>query len=251
MDWVRLRQEITETASRVGASLRALPPDTPLARVTWTAAETGAHLVSLPGRYLAMADEPHPFPASLAEENQRELAGTRDPAELATLLEAEVGKLLAAFIDGDRPVWYYTARLDEYAVTASMLSELLLHGTDLARALGRPWTITRQQAVASLRAVMPAAVLVADPRMAPKARGTYHVHERGGDDWTVVVRDEVTVSRGKPARADLHLSVDPVGFLLNAVGLMSRARFALTGGMVMWGRKPWLAAPFSGLFARV
>jgi uncharacterized protein (TIGR03083 family) len=254
MDWPRLRTEIGTAAARVGDLLRALPDgDLPLNRVSWTAAETGAHLVGLPSRYLRMAGAPHPFPASLSAENQRELAAVpqRDPAALADRLEAEVAALLAAFgDDGQRRVWYFTVPHTAAGVGASLLSELLLHGLDLARASGRPWPITRAQAVACLRGVLPAVVLVVDPRVAPSAAGTYHLHLRGGDDWTLRVRDgALSVEPGRPERADLHLSADPVGFLLNGVGLVSPTRLLLSGGIVMWGRRPWLAGRFARLFA--
>ena len=92
-----------------------------------------------------------------------------------------------------------------------MLTELLMHGWDLAQARGRPWPIGRTQAVACLRGVLPAIVVATDPRVARTATGTYHLRMRGGDDWAFEVRDgAVTVARA---------------------------------------RKPWLAARFGRLFA--
>jgi hypothetical protein len=38
-------------------------------------------------------------------------------------------------------------------------------------------------------------------------------------------------------------------FLRNAYGLISNARAALSGGVVLWGRQPWLAGRFGKLFA--
>ncbi|MET9634019.1 hypothetical protein ABZX92_41860 [Lentzea sp. NPDC006480] len=98
MDWPQLREEVRVAAARVGGLLRAFPDGSvPLARVTWSVAETGAHLVGLPGRYLRMASAPTPFPVSLAEENQREIdaVADREPASLADALESEVAALLA------------------------------------------------------------------------------------------------------------------------------------------------------------
>jgi uncharacterized protein (TIGR03083 family) len=220
--------------------------------VTWTAAEVGAHLAGLPGRYVRMSGSPHPFPDSLAAENQREIDAVpeRDPAALAALLESEVAELLVALGgDGDRTVWYFTVPHTAYGVGASMLSELLLHGLDLARG---PWPISREQAVVCLRGVLPAVVLVVDRRVARHATGMYHLALRGGDDWTFDVSGgEVTVSRRRPDRADLHLSADPAGFLLNAVGHVGSARLLLSGGVRAWGRRPWLAARFSRLFVKI
>jgi uncharacterized protein (TIGR03083 family) len=254
MDWQRLRDEITTTTATVGDYLRALPDgDLRLSRVAWSAAELGAHLVSLPRRYRRMVAAPQPLPASIAADNQREidLVPQRDPAMLADLLAAEVAALLDALgDDGERPVWYFTVEHTAAGLGGIMLTELLMHGWDLADARGRPWPITRTQAVACLRGILPAIVLLADPDVAPKATGTYHVHLRGGDDWTVRVRDgAVSVERARPHRADLHLSADPVVFLRNAYGLTSNARAVLSGGVIAWGRRPWLAARFGRLFA--
>jgi hypothetical protein len=56
------------------------------------------------------------------------------------------------------------------------------------------------------------------------------------------------VSDGRPARADVHLSVDPVGFLLVGYKRSPLRRLVLTGGALAWGRKPWLAFRFPSWF---
>lgn len=236
-----LRDEIITTTARVSDLLCALPDgDLPLSRVSWSAAELGAHLVSLPRRYRRTAQTPAPFPASLSADNHRELAAVseRAPGALADLLEA-FGE------DGEQPVWYFTVPHTVTGVGAILLGELLLHGLDLARACQRSWPITRAQALACLRGVLPAIILAVDVDAAPKATaptictcaavrtGPCGVHEGA-----------VRVERGRPRQADLHLSTDPVMFLLNAYGLISRARALLSGRIICWGRRPWLAVRF-------
>jgi uncharacterized protein (TIGR03083 family) len=253
MDWPQLRDEVVATAAKVAGELRALP-DGGLrpSRLTWTAVEVAAHLVSLPRRYRAMVTAPVPLPASLSAENQRELSAVpeRDPAVLADLLGAEVAALVDALgTDGERRVWYHTVEHTAAGLGGIMLSELLMHGWDLAQVGGRPWPITREQAVACLRGILPAIVVAVDPRVAPTATGTYHLRLRGADDWTFRVRDgAVSVECGRPDRADLHVSADPVVFLRNAYGLTGNARAALSGGIIAWGRRPWLARRFARLF---
>jgi len=248
-----LRNEILATTTRVGDNLRALPSgDLRLSRVNWTAAEVGAHLVSLPGRYRAMLAAPGPVPESLSAENERALTEIteRDPATLADRLTVEVAALLDALSDdAGRRVWYFTVEHTAAGLGGIMLTELLMHGWDLADALRRPWPVTRPQAVACLRGILPAIVVAVDPAVAVSAEGTYHVHVRGSDDWTYRVQGgTVSVEAGRPDRADLHLSVDPVTFLRSAYGLISNARAGLSGGIVAWGRRPWLATRFARLF---
>jgi len=110
---------------------------------------------------------------------------------------------------------------------------------------------TEFPAIACTRGVLPATVLMADPAAARAARGTYHLRLRGGDDWTIRIDGDgtVTVHGGQPLRADLHFSADPVAFLLNSYGHLGRARAVLTGRVVAWGRRPWLAARFDRTFA--
>jgi hypothetical protein len=40
-------------------------------------------------------------------------------------------------------------------------------------------------------------------------------------------------------------------FLRNAYGRLGAARASLTGGILMWGRRPWLARRFGAVFVRV
>jgi len=249
MEWPQLRREIVTATARVCELLCLVPAgDLPLARVSWSAAETGAHLVSLPRRYRPMVSGPRPLPESLARDNEQALAAVpeRDPRVLADLLATEVAELLDVLgTDGQRPAWYFTVPHTTAGLGAVLLTELLVHGLDLARATRRPWPITRPQATACIGGVLPAVAAVADP----VAVGTYHLHVRGGEDWTIDIRDgAVTVAPGRPPRADLHFSVDPVAFLLNAYGHLGRTRALLTGRLVAWGRKPWLAGRFAAAF---
>lgn len=248
------QEETAAAAGRVADLLRALPRgDLPLRRVTWTAAEVGAHLVSLPRRYRRMIDGALPVPESLAADNERELATVpeRDPAALAALLPAEVAALLDDLgPDGDRRVHYFTQPHTAAGLAGIMLGELLMHGWDLATATGRDWPIPRDLAAAALRGILPAIVVAVDPAVAAAATGVYHLHLRGADHWTFRVSDgTVTVLTGRPDRADLRLSADPSVFLRSGYGLVSSARAALTGGVIAYGRKPWLATKFSRLFA--
>lgn len=254
MEWGRLRGELAGTASRVGELLRAAPGgDAPVPGLSWSVGEVAAHLVTVPARYQRMLEGGMPFPESLSALNDAELdaVGTKDPAELANRLESETTNLLARLgDDGDQPVPFFGMQHTAAGVGGILLGELLVHGLDLARALDQPWVIRRDQAIAVSRGLLPALPNFITPVGVQRGKGIYHLHLRGGDDWTIRVdQGGATVEPDRPARADLHVSAEPVTNLLVAFARTPRWRAVLTGRIVAWGRRPWLAARFGTLFA--
>ena len=51
----------------------------------------------------------------------------------------------------------------------------------------------------------------------------------------------VHVASGPAESVDCHVSADPAAFLLLMYGRQGPLRPALTGKVIAWGRKPWLA----------
>jgi len=254
VEWGVLRNEISSTSSRVAGLLREFSDGSVvLPGSTWSVGEVGAHLVTIPRRYLDMLARPIPFPESLSAMNDAEIAalGIRDPDQLAGLLESDTAELLRVLgYAGDRVVAFFGMNHTVEGVGGVMLGELLLHGLDLARLTKRPWPIRADQAQAVMSGLLPSVVYSVDREVARRSTGTYHLHLRGGDDWTIRVEDsDVTIERRRPQRADLHVSQEPVAALLVGYGRMSRWRALLSGRIVAWGRKPWLAVRFANLFA--
>ncbi len=192
MDWGELQQDVRGRARDVADLLRSTGQEQGVRGSDWTAAEVGAHLVSVPRRYMRMMERPEPFPDSLSAMNDAEIraVGSEDLHELADMLVADVEDLLRHLgTDGSAPVPFFSMQHTAQGLAAVMLGELLLHGLDLARTLDRPWDISRDDAITVLAGLLPSVGYTVDPDVAQKAPGTYHLRIRGGHDWTIRVED--------------------------------------------------------------
>lgn len=262
MEYGPLRDDVREMSARTAGLLREAPNgEAPVTGLDWTVADLGGHMVTVGRRCARVArgqpqswkpgDDPHGGMATFNREEIDELA-ERDPAKLATLLEESTADTLDAFgPDGDRPVDWGAYRTTAADATAVWLGEFLVHGLDLARTLGRAWPIRRDQAAAVFDGLVPALPAFVDRAGASRAAGTYHLHVRDGGDYTIEASADgtVAVERGKPARADLHVSASPVAYLLVGYGRAGQWGAVAKGQITAWGRKPWLALRFPDLFA--
>ena len=261
VEYPDLQRDVRDVCARVAQLLRTAPsPEQLLVGSAWTVADVGAHLVTIARRNTAAAQgspfewDPRGSPhESMADANAKDISdlGERDLAQLARLLvEDDEAALRAYGTDGDRPVQWTQYEMRARDGVAIWLGELLIHGLDLARTLGREWSITSDEAAAILDGLTPALGVFADRTTARKAAGVYHVHLRGDGDFTfdVDTAGTVTADRGRPARADLHVSADPVTYLLVGYGRRSRWPAIARGAILAWGRKPWLALRFANLF---
>jgi hypothetical protein len=126
--------------------------------------------------------------------------------------------------------------------------DAVVHGWDVAHALGRPWPIEPADAcivASSLLEVLPAFV---DPAAATGFTATYGLHLRHGPDVALdFVDGSLTVHDGRPSKADCRISAEPVAYLLNGYGRVPAAKVALTGRIAVYGRKPWLGFKLASL----
>jgi hypothetical protein len=213
------------------ARMAALPTDAPLTdRVAALNARTLARLTAVPDAHRAT-------PARLRAAAEAIVAATaapRDPSEPCPV-----------------PWFGDDVHLPLSTVVGLFLSETLLHSLDAARASRQRWPVPPGTARLIISLVFPEMM----PRTvhqdrAGDLRALVHLHVRGGvtigldiDGGKVrTVRDPVS------RRADCHISVDPVGFLLAASGRASQRRQIAAGRMIPYGRRPWLAPQVSRLF---
>lgn len=132
--------------------------------------------------------------------------------------------------------------------TCVVLGEMVIHGGDLARGLGKPWVIRPDEArlvLAGLTALLPEML---DTAAAGDTRATIDLRIRGGPQFAIWVHDgRLEVTAEPIEKADCHISADPVAFLLVSSGRRSQLGGILRGQLVAWGRRPWLAMQLSRL----
>jgi hypothetical protein len=266
---VDARTALAEAVTRSAGLWRELSdPAAPVPGLTWTAAETAAHVVADMAEYTealveqvhggrAVVDVPVGSPARLRTAvNNRHLVqvGERHPRRLADLLQQTAASYLgaAAAVDPAAQAPVVTADglvLEPAMMTCLLLGEQLIHGLDIARAADRPWHIERTDALL----VIPTVLALAPHylRSAP-ARGlsvSFELRMRGGGRYRMAIDDGAAVVTAAGPKADCVITADPVAFLLIGYGRASQWPQIVRGRLRAGGRKPWLAAKFGSLLA--
>jgi uncharacterized protein (TIGR03083 family) len=240
-------------SDRVARLLESAPdPRAPVPGLVWTVRDVGAHLAAgleaygsyaagstkavfditdIPGGSLTRSSR-----AVLDTESECDLAilGSRMRRGAADLLEASEGRAT------DEVVMWNGQPVGLGSLVGIGAGELLLHGSDLAKALGKSWPIAPDEARLVLSSALPLLPLLVNPETAANVTASYELQVRGGGRLTLeFARGTLTVGpAGKPV--DCHVSAEPVALLLVSYGRISQWRPALTGKMVAWGRRPWL-----------
>jgi uncharacterized protein (TIGR03083 family) len=243
--------ELRAAVQRYAALARSADGDQPMAGSAWTVRESVAHVATVAPRYSRF---PHgtqrlaETPASLPELNAEEIQalGQRPMADLLGLLdesvEAVIGQVEAY---GDQPPEYrfHGGRLVAADVALGiLLGELLVHGWDLATAMHRSWPITRRQASLIWSGVEPILPGWVEPARSAGHQAAYQIH-LGDNRQHVLCFTYGKLSTVLPSgrHIDCHIGGSPQAILLVLYSRLSPWRAALTGRVVAWGRRPWLA----------
>jgi hypothetical protein len=258
LDRPALMDALRAAAPRTAAVIRAVrTPDRPVPGLAWTAGETATHLVHEFLDYTAYAQgrnnpPPGDRPARLnAAANAAQLRGDpdRDPDSLADRLLLAVDGFLAVE-PAARPLTASNGVAMSWATMSSaLLGELLVHGLDLARAGGRPWRISRDDALRVIAGVVTMIPDYVDRERAARLRAGFELRLRGGPRYLIEI-DHGTARTGlatPAARPDCWISADPEAFLKVGFGRAGLGSQVLRGKLLAGGRKPWLAATFGGL----
>jgi uncharacterized protein (TIGR03083 family) len=252
-DWGWLRAEVESAADAFVDQLRRVPDQhAQVPNLDWDVRELAAHLVSLPAFYIRLnaATEPFTTPDDFASYSKsiRAHLDHHDLDELVQLFSTELDRLFEQLgPDGSAPWMLY--RPTTVANTASgLLGELLMHGMDLSAITGDRVTMTGRQGHAIVQQSMALVPAFVDPMKAAGCAGTYHFGFPAGPDYgrldyTWQVADgTVTVTEGRPDRADARLRAHPAVYAMVSLGRYSQIRAALTAKMIAYGPKPWKLA---------
>lgn len=254
------RDAIAGATERVAELIASIPDPLALApNSPWTVRDFAAHLIVAGSVYTDMAQGiPAPYqslePAYLHAEftrRQADIAET-DPGKLSRLVVDAMEGFLDATTDspGDTPVIFHGQNPYTVAgIAGVLLGEELLHGYDIATAIGRPWPLDLADTQLVLAAYAPVFGWVLNPETTRGLSAGFGIELRGVGEMTVRFTDGVFgLEDAGAAPVDATISADPVAFLMVGTGRLSRYQAIALGLMSVGGNHPDLAIGFPDLF---
>jgi len=266
---LRTRTALADAVARSAKQWRSVADSAaPVPGLTWTVGQTAAHVVADMREYTealtrhvngghAAPDIPEGSPARIRTAvNERHLidVSERDPHRLAELLEETAKNYLAAAsaVDLAAGAGILTADglvLEPAMMTCLLLGEQLVHGLDIARAAHRPWSISRDDALLVVPAVLALAPQYLRRSHTHNLSISFEIRMRGGRRYRMAITNGTAVVTAAGEKADCVITADPVTFLLLGLGRVPQLPQILRGRLRAGGRKPWLAAKFGTLLA--
>jgi Mycothiol maleylpyruvate isomerase N-terminal domain len=262
-----LRRAAAATGELLG-SISDSRAGAPVPGLAWTVAETAAHLVALLRQSAAFASgardgaaERAALPASggmgerMALGNARELdrLGERRIPVLRQLLASSVDEyatLIAGRRDGG-PVETLFGPEDPAAMTAALVGEQLVHGFDLARAVGGRWTIDPDAARLTLTGLTPFLPYMVDAEAIRQVGARIEVRIAGGPRFALVLDHGRAAVEPADGHCDSWIRAQPVPYLLMGYGRVNRWLPVLRGQVRAGGRRPWIAGRLASYLTSV
>ncbi|MES4902026.1 MULTISPECIES: maleylpyruvate isomerase family mycothiol-dependent enzyme [unclassified Streptomyces] len=254
-----LGEAIRATAGDIAVLLRgATDTGAPVPGSRWSVGEVAAHLAQA-NELMAdvAAGKARPYgdgtPAGLAEANEVALAAftERGAGPLAAMIVEQADAFLDAAARRPAPRGELVSPMGPMSMDvlgSYLLTHMLGHGYDLARALRRPHMVSGERAALCLPFLMVAMDRVVGPAAAGHT-ARYTIRLGGGARFGATFTDgAVAVDPRPPGRPDCTILMEPVAFLLVALGRLGPWGALARGRVVAWGRKPWLAPRFPTLF---
>ncbi|MER5726174.1 maleylpyruvate isomerase family mycothiol-dependent enzyme [Streptomyces sp. NPDC047804] len=247
------------TAEEVAQLLRRAP-DTGAAvpGLVWTVGERAAHLAQA-NELMADVAAGRPrrhgdgTPEGIAAANEQALDAfaerRADPLAAMIVTRTEAYLEAVASHPAEETLLTPMGPMNRVVLGSYLLTHMLGHGVDLARALKRPHMVDRARARLTLPFLLEAMPRVTDAAATAGLDARYAVRLWGGGRFGVTFTDgTATVGHAFPDRPDCTISIEPVTFLLMALGRCSPAGAMARGRVLAWGRRPWLGPRFPEYF---
>jgi len=247
------------TAEEIAQLLRRAP-DTGAAvpGLVWTVGELAAHLAQA-NELMADVAAGRPrrhgdgTPEGIAAANEQALDAfaerRADPLAAMIVTRTEAYLEAVASHPAEETLLTPMGPMNRVVLGSYLLTHMLGHGFDLARALKRPHMVDRARARLTLPFLLEAMPRVTDAAATAGLNARYAVRLWGGGRFGVTFTDgTATVGHAFPDRPDCTISIEPVTFLLMALGRCSPAGAMARGRVLAWGRRPWLGPRFPEYF---
>ncbi|MEW2097874.1 maleylpyruvate isomerase family mycothiol-dependent enzyme [Streptomyces sp. NPDC012485] len=254
-----LADALRATAEEIAQLLRRAP-DTGAAvpGLVWTAGELAAHLAQA-NELMADVAAGRPrrhgdgTPEGIAAANEQALDAfaerRADPLAAMIVTRTEAYLEAVASHPAEETLLTPMGPMNRVVLGSYLLTHMLGHGVDLARALKRPHMVDRARARLTLPFLLEAMPRVTDAAATAGLNARYAVRLWGGGRFGVTFTDgTATVGHAFPDRPDCTISIEPVTFLLMALGRCSPAGAMARGRVLAWGRRPWLGPRFPEYF---
>ena len=264
--WVAVREALAQATRRFVDLLDGVKDVGAPAVGTWNVGEVGAHVrevTTLNSLFAFDQDPPCELRAlyakarevsidTVAELNDLALSVwvERSPRRLAAAIYAQVSFLLDGTSDahGDEQIaWLGGMKVPLKLLVAHTLSELFVHGNDIARAEGRVFTLPASHADLIFERFLfellrsPDVATFAAARATAARPVTCELRLRGASP-VLLVTHEGAVAVEEPGHRrpiDVRISADPDAMWLVMNHRMSPLRASLHGAVIVWGRRPW------------
>ncbi len=218
----------------------------PVSGLSWTVGELGAHLAATADNYANMAEGNVVMTEAVSQRRTVIDRGVvlhlgATAVEQANLVEAGVGRLVAALrlrLDQDR-LPFYGMDVPPSLVAGMCLTELVVHGVDLARTHGRPVEVPDHAAYQSLLATCALTSFALTPWA--QTRSMIFGYDAHSYPPIIIALDhgEVTVSHYADQKIDAWFGGSAADLLLATYKRLSTLRTLRT--LRLRGRRPYLA----------
>jgi uncharacterized protein (TIGR03083 family) len=258
-DRAELRQRIAAALERFDRLLRSADPQARIPGGEWTVAQLGAHMVSITHRYRqAIRGEDYRRAMSVTDMdviNQAEMEALVAPVpELADQIRAVAGEMDDWFdAHGDEPdvaQFHGGAMISGLTAQTNWLGELVMHGSDVARAVKAPFRMDERDMLLVARGMMEYGHGFLRPDVSPATNVCVALKIPGARPYLIHIHDGIAEFRARTPgdRPDSVMRVHAstlTELFYKRIGQFTAARQGL---FIVGGRRPWVALKLASYF---